>query len=342
MKTTIIALLSIGVVMLAASVATPRVSQNAASWRVGTDYPAAGKTTEFQVVGNAKFLMKQAHARSIAVLVQPEAFTIQNLNLVFLRLADEYPAEDFLVIDALTNESQVELARAWFETIRSYSFGNVVPFVGGCGTSPPGPLSAVYSRHDLSERFVYYSTAIEEPISVELQHSSNGCAPTADTATDLVNASRRGCEEVVQELLEGGANPNLKSKHGGAALVEAAFWGSGHLEIVRLLLDAGADINQMSSSGWTPLIAAAALSNRSNLVELLLSRGAAVNLKSQEGRTALVYAVRLGDKNVVKKLLAHGADVNVEDGYGKTALMIAEEEHYEKLIRVLRKFGATR
>lgn len=108
----------------------------------------------------------------------------------------------------------------------------------------------------------------------------------------------RGCEEVVQELLKGGANPNVR--HGGAALVEGSFWGPEHLEIVKLLLDAGADINQTSSAGWTPLIAAAAPGNRPNLVDFLLSRGANVNLKSEEGRTALIYAVRHENKAVFR------------------------------------------
>src|SRR2546426_2185560 len=88
----------------------------------------------------------------------------------------------------------------WFNEIKSFPFGNVMPLM--CGNSPYNPLSATYFRGDLSERFVYYpATSTEEPTSVELQRSPEGCATSGDTATDLVDASRRGCEEVVQELL---------------------------------------------------------------------------------------------------------------------------------------------
>lgn len=55
-------------------------------------------------------------------------------------------------------------------------------------------------------------------------------------------ASGQGNEELVQELLRKGANPDTPGITGDNALSCAAH--RGHENIVRMLLDAGADINE--------------------------------------------------------------------------------------------------
>jgi ankyrin repeat protein len=67
-------------------------------------------------------------------------------------------------------------------------------------------------------------------------------------------------------LLNAGANPNLKNKLGGTALMWAASYGQD--EAVALLLERGADpsikdIDGVTASGW------AAKNGRENLVVLL-------------------------------------------------------------------------
>ena len=58
-------------------------------------------------------------------------------------------------------------------------------------------------------------------------------------------------DPLVQALLEGGANPNLKDRKGYTPLHYAA--NSCALESIHLLLAAGADINAISKRGETPL-----------------------------------------------------------------------------------------
>ena len=51
----------------------------------------------------------------------------------------------------------------------------------------------------------------------------------------------KGRISVVEELLESGANPNIKADHHMSPLLWAA--GRGHLEIVEMLLESGAKVN---------------------------------------------------------------------------------------------------
>ena len=63
----------------------------------------------------------------------------------------------------------------------------------------------------------------------------------------LIDAVRNGDIELVQELLENGANPNIQNRNGRTALMVAIAWG--YTDIVLLLLEKGADPNISANSG---------------------------------------------------------------------------------------------
>ena len=83
----------------------------------------------------------------------------------------------------------------------------------------------------------------------------------------------QGEKEIVQILLEAGADPNQESRgeDEGAPLCAAASWG--HTEIVRLLLGHGADPNVIEKGPMTALIWARQ-NGHAETVELLLAAGA--------------------------------------------------------------------
>jgi hypothetical protein len=277
---------------------------------------------EFLILGNARILNGPLHTRLIGVFVEPEAFTMENLRAIFLNLSHRYTREDSLVIAAISDVTQrLELARQVDDTKFGFFWYR---------TTEETFLSACYIRAHRLEQFVYVS-ATGQLESIELRHVQF-CEPSGDVTLDLVIGSHLGCTDFVRQLLDGGADPNFKSKYGGAPLVEAAYWGAD--ETVELLLDRGADVNQTSSAGWTPLLSAVSR-EYSTIVELLLSRGADVNLRSEAGYTALRSAVIHRNINLIKKLLDHGADVTLMDADGKTAIETAEELGYEEGIRLL-------
>jgi len=295
-----------------------------------------GSDLDFVINANATVIVGPYHLRRILVYGTQEVFTLENVRTIFLRLAQEYPSEDLLGIDAVSSKRHLRSIVGWFESIESFPFGDVAPV--SCGTqSEPPTLSAEYHRDAALEYFVYRS-ASGQSITVDLKRWNYGCYEPDYPEPDLLDATIFNCKEAVRRLLDSG-DSNVKSRQGGAPVFEAAHWH--HEEILELLLDRGADINQRSSSGWTPLIAAV-IWESSSVVEMLLTRGADIDARTEEGRTALIHAVRKQSTAIVEILLAHRADVTIRDGYGKTALEIAEEGHNEDLIRLLKKAEASR
>ncbi|KAJ7152700.1 ankyrin repeat-containing domain protein [Mycena crocata] len=90
--------------------------------------------------------------------------------------------------------------------------------------------------------------------------------------TPLLIASINGHYDVVQILVENGANVNLQIRHRNA-LQAASYWG--HESIVSFLIKNGADSNQKnrSSSSDTPLQVASEMGHQ-GIVQLLLDNGA--------------------------------------------------------------------
>jgi hypothetical protein len=148
----------------------------------------------------------------------------------------------------------------------------------------------------------------------------NGMPPDSrhDGRTALYAAALGGHAQLVDLLLQAGANPNLNSRgpSDGTPLCAAACWGS--LEVVRLLLAHGADPNLPEDEWWTPLRWAAAHGNEAVARELLAA-GADPNLMAPLGDAA-----RRGSLGTVRALLEHGAEPDLTDSEGRTALELAE------------------
>jgi len=129
--------------------------------------------------------------------------------------------------------------------------------------------------------------------------------------------------EVVQGLLQAGADPNAKDSRWGVTALHVTV-GYGHLEVVKALIAAEADIKQTDSDGNTPL-QLAAMDNELEILQELLQAGADPNAKNSDNmdRTALHEAVRRGYLEVVKALIAARADITQTDNDGNTPLQLA-------------------
>nr|XP_057938719.1 BRCA1-associated RING domain protein 1 isoform X2 [Doryrhamphus excisus] len=105
-----------------------------------------------------------------------------------------------------------------------------------------------------------------------------------------------------------------KNRKGETPLHLAAI--KGDVEAVKELLDLGADPNLKDNAGWTPLHEACNLGHLA-VVEVLVSRGALVNIPGYENDSPLHDAVRNGHIAIVKLLLHFGASQNVLNLHGK-------------------------
>ena len=99
-----------------------------------------------------------------------------------------------------------------------------------------------------------------------------------------------------------------KYQEGRTALFHASLEGKD--DIVQILLDAGADISICSTKdGDTPLIIACS-EGHSKVAQKLILAGAQVNGPNRGGWTPLIYAAYYDHKEVVQLLLSHNADIN--------------------------------
>jgi ankyrin repeat protein/N-acetylneuraminic acid mutarotase len=125
----------------------------------------------------------------------------------------------------------------------------------------------------------------------------------------------------LKRLLEGGADPNVRTSDGTPLLVQAVR--DKNQVAVELLLSHKADVNAADSDGWTPLDYAVADGLKA-IVELLLKAGATVNARNPSGDTPLHIALRGGQRELAELLLAHKADPNVRNNAGEAPLALAQ------------------
>jgi ankyrin repeat protein len=116
-------------------------------------------------------------------------------------------------------------------------------------------------------------------------------------------------------LLDRGADVNAHSGRYGYALLAVCHPSSGSIdrEIVQLLLDNGADPNVLGESCGNSLCAASKHGD-AEVVEMLLQGGADINAVGIGHYNVLSFAARCGHVKVLRVLLANGARSNI---YGR-------------------------
>jgi len=177
-------------------------------------------------------------------------------------------------------------------------------------------LYAVYTKHnDIAELLI-----------------ASGVEP------NIFEAAATGRADRVRDLLK--ANPELVHAYSADGWT-ALHLNFGHLDVVNLLLDNGADINAVSKNKLvaTPLQGSVVM-KRLDLGKLLLDRGANVSPRGEEGTSPLHEAAGSGQIDFAKLLLERGADVNARDDGGDTPLTIAFESKQPEIAKLLREHGA--
>jgi ankyrin repeat protein len=107
--------------------------------------------------------------------------------------------------------------------------------------------------------------------------------------------------EIVQYLLDHGADVNLAAKNSARVTALHGAVTRGAAEIVEFLLDHGANPNALQESGFAPLHSAAAAGQEA-IARLLVEHGADVSPRSDQGKTPYDYAIER-DKPAVAEWL---------------------------------------
>ena len=151
--------------------------------------------------------------------------------------------------------------------------------------------------------------------------------------TPLHAASRCGHADVVQLLLEHGANANAPDDRNCTPLLLASY--GGHVEVARVLLKHGVDMEVRDRNDWNPLEKASA-ERHVDLVRVLLEYGADANTKDMNNQISL-YRAR--GEEIARLLLKHGADANSPDNCGQTPLHLLSYLGRLEAARVLLEHG---
>lgn len=160
----------------------------------------------------------------------------------------------------------------------------------------------------------------------------------------LQAAASGGNEDVINYLLENGANINEPTSRGWTPLFIALR--DGRTEAAKLLVYRQADLNAQTDLGATPLFLTLdrerfSPKERRDLIVYMLKRGADVNHTTPAGHTPLYFAVTaLKDPEVVQLLLEYGADPAQKDPNGVSLLARAQagsDNASRQIARLLKK-----
>ncbi len=137
----------------------------------------------------------------------------------------------------------------------------------------------------------------------------------------LHTISRKGTLEQVKFLLTTSAKNDINSQtdSGNTPLIRASM--NQTKDVIQALLNAGANVHARNKEGNTPLHGDwfSTISPDTGAVEILLLAGAKVDARNGLGKTPLhKHARDSGNGQVVKLLLKYGANPNAKDDSGKT------------------------
>lgn len=189
-----------------------------------------------------------------------------------------------------------------------------------------------------------------EIMSLLLANGADANFSGAWRRTSLMEANSAG---KVQLLVARGARVNAQDEEGRTALMHAV--DRGDVEVVEALLQAGADAAIRDGKGATALLhtflepqryssedAKKVTQRRLEAARILLrSKSVDVDVQNENGETALMRAADLGEVELVKSLLARGADVNRNDVLGNTAAVFAYENDHPEIQALLKRTRKT-
>ena len=187
----------------------------------------------------------------------------------------------------------------------------------------------------------------------ELLHRNGADVDVRDSSENVLLRQAGGALDIVQWLLNHGADVNAQGFNGYSPLHCAAK--HGQLQTFQMLIEHNADIHIQNAFGMTPLHDAAAAhvihSDHVDIMQLLLDHGANPNARCIDYSTPLHhsswwktgdYEHHQGTVEGTRLLLKHGAIVDAEDNEGRTPLQLALEHGREDIATCLKEHGATR
>ena len=141
--------------------------------------------------------------------------------------------------------------------------------------------------------------------------------------------------EICELFFKAGMDINERDSAGTPFLCAAAR--NGKKDMVQWLLEKGADIDAISRDrGYSAVMDAVWKSNK-EIVELLVNKGANLNFVSRDGQTALILATGSGNFDICRILAENGADPTIKDRMGMSSIDYATLFKKEDILNLYRE-----
>jgi Ankyrin repeats (3 copies)/Ankyrin repeat len=142
---------------------------------------------------------------------------------------------------------------------------------------------------------------------------------------------------LVRTVLGRDGTVDLLNKDDATPLLLAA--AVGNQNIVEFLIEQGANVNHVAQRGDHAILQAAK-AGHPHIVQVLVAKKADVNHTDEEGRSALHYAVGAGHVETVRTLLEHGAEPNTVDRHQCSPAHVAAQNSQQACLLLLIGKGA--
>ena len=155
----------------------------------------------------------------------------------------------------------------------------------------------------------------------------------------LIEAVKAEQNEIVEQLLDMGANPNSVDQSGDSALTIAIQ--KSNKKLVQILYLKGADVNMtVKQNKVSPLILASKVGNM-KIVQFLCRRGGKINYCDETGATPLMEAAENNKVDIIRVMTHWKVNINFANpNNGVTALMIASSKGNTETVLFLLQNGA--
>jgi ankyrin repeat protein len=152
----------------------------------------------------------------------------------------------------------------------------------------------------------------------------------------LMFAVNNGYEDIVNLLIEKGADINIQAKNGFNALMTAIQGKTTiHTDIAKKLININANLELKNKKGNTSLMKAIDES-KTEIANMIIKKNTnVIDIQSDDGYTPLMNAIEMNNIAIVKSLIEAGADITIKNNNGKTAFMMVTDHENKQIIKLL-------
>lgn len=146
--------------------------------------------------------------------------------------------------------------------------------------------------------------AYSDKIWAQIESLYNSSTDQFAGISTLMSATANNDIEGVKFFSEAGPSVINQRNKGGATSLHIAC-REGNFDIVQILIENGANVNVVDNEGWSPLMRASLIGN-DKIVEILLKNGAKAHLLNSLNETALIHATMAKCTQCINQIIENG------------------------------------